>query len=97
MRKNGKLLKSKAKFTRDELADLLEGLAGRIRDGQLTLGEGAGQVEMDLPRTFTVKMEVADTGKRVLKRELELKIEWPVEADGTPLERPDPRSGFTVA
>ena len=25
MRKNGKLLKSKAKFTRDELADLLEG------------------------------------------------------------------------
>ena len=52
---------------------------------------------MDLPRTFTVKMEVADTGKRVLKRELELEIEWPVEADGTPLERPDPRSGFTVA
>lgn len=96
MRKTGKLLKSKAPFTRDELADLLEDLAARIRDGELTLGQGTGQVSMDLPQTFTVEMEVQNTGKRVLRRELELEIEWPIEADGTPLERHDPRSGFVI-
>lgn len=96
MRKTGKLLKSKATFNRDELADLLEDLATRIRAGELTLGQGKGQVAMDLPQTFTVEMEVENTGKRVLKRELELEIEWPIEADGTPLERRDPRSGFVV-
>ncbi|HHU66292.1 MAG: amphi-Trp domain-containing protein [Corynebacterium humireducens] len=96
MRKPGKLLKSKATFNRDELADLFEDLAARIREGELTLGQGDGQVSMDLPQTFTVEMEVQNTGKRVLKRELELEIEWPIEADGTPLEGRDPRSGFVI-
>ena len=96
MKKPGKLLKSKATFTRDELANLLEDLAARVRDGELTLGQGKGQVSMDLPETFTVEMEVQNTGKRVLKRELELEIEWPIEADGTPLEGRDPRSGFVI-
>ncbi|GAB3649517.1 amphi-Trp domain-containing protein [Corynebacterium nasicanis] len=96
MRKHGKLLKSQATFTREELAELLEGLAARVREGTLTLGENSGKVEMDLPQTFTVEMEVQNTGKRVLKRELEMEIVWPIEPDGTPLPGRDPRSGFVV-
>lgn len=52
---------------------------------------------MDLPQTFSVEMEAQDTGKRVLKCELELEIEWPIEVDGTPPDHPDPRSGFAVS
>lgn len=96
-KKDRYLLKSKARFTRDELADLLESLATRIRAGELTLGEGGGAVELDLPEVFTVEMEVEDSGKRVLKRELELEIEWPIEADGTPVKKDSPASGFTIS
>lgn len=91
------LLKSKAQFNRDELADLLESIAGRIRQGSLTLGEGADAVQMDLPAVFTVEMEVEDSGARQLKRELEFEIKWPVDADGAPAQSSGPASGFAIS
>ncbi|WP_172831584.1 amphi-Trp domain-containing protein [Mycobacterium asiaticum] len=93
----GRLLKSKRQFSRDELAGLLESIAGRIREGSLTLGEGSEAIAMDLPTTFSVEIEVEDSGRRQLKRELELEIEWPVEADGTPIDASGSTSGFTVS
>lgn len=93
----GRLLKSKARFNREELAALLESIAGRIRTGELTLGEGDAAVNLTLPEQFTVEMEVKDSGKRVLRRELELEIGWPVEEDGTPVETVNPGAGFTIS
>lgn len=92
-----KLLDSKDRFDRDQLATLLESIAARIREGSLTLGEGAGRIQLDLPESFVVEMEVKDSGRRQLKRELELEIEWPIDADGTPVSGTDRTSGFTIS
>lgn len=97
MTNQGKLVKSKAQFSRDELANLLESIAVRIRRGSLTLGEGPDSVTIDLPESLRVEMEVEDSGTRQLRREFELEIKWPIETDGTPLETEDPTSGFTIS
>lgn len=97
MTRPGKLLKSKTKFNREELATLLETIAARVRAGSLPLGEGSDALKMELPARFTVEMEVKDSGRRQLKRELELAVEWQVEDDGTPIDVPGPASGFTIS
>ena len=53
-----KLLKSKANFSQDQLADLFESLAARIRAGELTLGAGESALQMELPGTFRATMEL---------------------------------------
>lgn len=97
-KKNQKLLKSKADFSREELAALLENLAERIRAGDMTLGAGESAVSMDLPGTFRTTMEVTDSRKRRgIERELELEIEWYVDEDGTPVNEEGPASGFAIS
>lgn len=95
-----KLMKSKAKLNHEELADLLESIAERVRAGSLTLGDGPNAVAMDLPEDFRVSMEVEDSANRDrtrITRELEIEIEWRVDADGAPIVEPGPASGFTVS
>lgn len=97
-RKNEKLVKSKASFSPDELADLLENLAERIRAGEMTLGTGDAAVTMDMPPSFRTTMEVTDSGKRAgIERELELEITWNVDDDGNPVDKPGPAAGFSVS
>lgn len=97
MSKQGKLLKSTTAFTRDELADFLEAIAKRIRTGSLTLGEGGEKLDFALPEVFTVEMEVEDSGRRRLKREFELEMEWEIDADGKPINGKRKDAGFTVS
>lgn len=97
-RKNQKLLKSKTDFSRDQLADLLESLASRIREGDITLGAGESALSMGLPGTFRTTMEVTDAQKRRgIERELELEISWYVDGTGTPVDARAPASGFAVS
>lgn len=96
--KNQKLVKSKASFNRDELADLLETLAARIRTGEMTLGTGESAVTMTMPTSFNTTMEVVDSRKRAgIERELELEIDWMVDKAGESVEKPGPTSGFAIS
>lgn len=96
--KNQKLVKSKASFSRNELADLLETLAARIRAGEMTLGTGESAVTMTMPTSFNTTMEVVDSRKRAgIERELELEIDWMVDEGGEPVEKPGPASGFAIS
>ena len=97
-RKNQKLLKSKADFSREQLADLLENLATRIREGEMTIGTGDAALGMKLPGTIRTTMEVTDAQKRRgIERELELEMKWYVDDNGAPVDTEAPASGFTVS
>lgn len=97
-RKNQKLLKSKADFGREQLADLLESLATRIREGEMTIGTGDAALNLDLPGAFRTTMEVTDSRKRRgIERELELEISWYVDEAGAPVDTASPASGFAVS
>lgn len=97
-RKSRKLLKSKTYFSRDQLADLFESLATRIRAGDITLGAGESALAMELPGTFRTTMEVTDAQKRRgIERELELEMKWYVDDNGAPADTEAPASGFTVS
>lgn len=96
--KNRKLVKSKANFSPDELADLLETIAGRIRAGEMTLGNGDAALTMTMPSSFQTTMEVIDSRKRAgIERELELEIAWNIDEDGNPVDKPGPATGFAVS
>ena len=89
------LIKSKSDMSRDQLADLLESFAAKIRTGQMTLGDGAGNVDITLPETLRVETEVKDSVKPTrTTRELEIEIEWRVDARGEPAES-QRRGGLT--
>ncbi len=97
-RKKTKLVKSKANFSLDELAGLLESMAKRIRAGDMTLGAGDAAVTMDMPTVFHTTMEVTDSRKRAgIERELELEITWTVDEDGNPVDKPGPVAGFAIS
>lgn len=97
-RKKTKLVKSKANFSPEELAGLLESMAERIRAGEMTLGTGDAAVTMDMPPSFRTTMEVTDSGKRAgIERELELEITWTVDEDGNPVDKPGPVAGFAIS
>lgn len=83
------LMKSKVVLSRDELADVLESLATKIRDGQMTLSGGGTAVTLDLPTVMRVETEVKDSVKpKRTTRELEIEIEWRVDETGQPLSDP---------
>ncbi|WP_288749721.1 amphi-Trp domain-containing protein [uncultured Corynebacterium sp.] len=97
-RKSRKLLKSKTDFSRNQLADLFESLATRIRAGDITLDAGESALAMELPGTFRTTMEVTDAQKRRgIERELELEMKWYVDDNGAPVDTEAPASGFTIS
>lgn len=97
MAKKEKLLQSKDKLTRDELAELLEIIAGRIRRGELTLGGGKDSVKMVLPDKFRVKIGIKDAAKKQAQRELEIEMKWRVDELGTPMPNLERPRGFSVS
>lgn len=87
MAKSKKLMKSKQRLSRDEFADMLEMLAERVRDGRVRLKQGSDKVVLELPKNFTVELEVEEKPtRRGTKCELEIEVEWTVGADG-PIDR----------
>lgn len=81
------LLKSKDTRTREELAAFLEHLALRIREGHLKFGDDATGLDVALPETLRVDLQVDESvkpGRR--KRELEIEVWWEVDESGAPIE-----------
>lgn len=93
MTRSQSLLKHKRTLAREELAHLLESLAGRVREGRVALQQGAERVEAELPDALRLSIELTDAPKAGhVKRELELELSWRVDEDGAPLQadRPEP-------
>lgn len=86
-----RLVKSSQVMTRNELADLLEGLAARIRDGAVSLTSGPDTTTLEIPERVNVDVEATSAEKpRGTKLELEIEIDWyPGGADA--------RSGIELA
>lgn len=82
-----KLVKSKDALGREELADLLDLLATRVREGQLTFELGTEEVVIALPESTRVDLEVVDKVKRKRRsRKLEIELGWEIDEAGEPTE-----------
>lgn len=81
-----RLVKSKERRSREELADMLVALAERIRAGRVRLTQADREVLLELPETMQVDLEVEEQLRRKgMKREIEIEISWYEGAEG-PLE-----------
>lgn len=79
---SAKLVKSKDVHTRDELADLLELLAVRVRAGELVFEHGSEQLVVPVPDSLRVGLEVSESTKPTkVTRKLEIDVKWQVEED----------------
>ncbi|MDZ3745116.1 amphi-Trp domain-containing protein [Pseudoglutamicibacter cumminsii] len=96
----GQLLNIKAKETmsREQLANLLEGLAARIRTGEATVSDGLTAETLQLPHTLKVELEAKDVTRRSgrIKREFEFEMEWYVDANGHPEQGTKP-TGISIS
>ncbi len=98
MARSNVLIKSGSVLTRAELADLLDGLAAKIREGQVTLSSATGSVDLQLPEALKVDVKVEESHKTSrIKRELEIEIEWLVDDGGNPVEEPGTPSGLLIS
>ena len=89
------VFESQDTVSRDELAELFETLAQRIRSGSVTLV--TQQVDVQLPDALKLKLQVEHSVKRSdTRRELELEMGWNVHDDGTPVAQQSPNRGFTI-
>lgn len=89
------VFESQDTVSRDELAELFETLAQRIRSGSVTLV--TQQVDVQLPDALKLKLQVEHSVKRSdTRRELELEMGWDVHDDGTPVAQQSPNRGFTI-
>lgn len=80
-----RLLKSSQIMRRAELADFLEGIAARIREGQVALTSGADSVTLDLPEQVNLDVQAISQEKtRGTKMELEIEIDWYPDGSGRP-------------
>ena len=91
-------IKAKETMSREQLADLLEGLAARIRTGEATVSDGVTAETLQLPHTLKVELEAKDVTRRSgrIKREFELEMEWYVDAHGQPEQGTKP-TGISIS
>ena len=75
------LLKTEEKMSRNEVAELLRVLAGRIEKGRVVLQQGGKTVKLKIPDRVELEVKAEkEVGKRKSKKKLELEIEWLVGA-----------------
>lgn len=75
------LFKTEEKMSRNEVAELLRTLAGKVEKGKVVLQQGTKEVKLKIPDR--VKLEVKaekEVGRNRTKKKLELEIEWLVGA-----------------
>ncbi|MBB1030251.1 amphi-Trp domain-containing protein [Dietzia sp. SLG310A2-38A2] len=89
-----RLLRSKDTYSREAVADLLATLAERIRSGTVTFDQDGNSLDIEVPDTVRLDIEIKDTPKDSgTKRELELELWWITGADG----QPGPTGGVTIS
>lgn len=84
MARSTQLLKSKDTYSREALADLLATLAEKIRAGTVTFDQAGTSLEIPIPESLRVDIEIKDEPKRRggTKRELEIEMWWLEGAEG---------------
>ncbi len=75
------LFKSEEKRGRQEIAELLRQIAAKVEAGRLTLSQGATSLDIDFPSSMTVEIKVEEEEKAVVKRSLEIELEWRLGQD----------------
>lgn len=78
MGKKKVLLKSENKRSLSEVAKFLHDLADKIEANDLTLVQGKSETKIPLPDIVELELELEekDKGKKGVKRQLEIEIEW---------------------
>lgn len=86
MNKEVILFKSEEKKSATEVANALRLVADKIEAGKVVLEMGADRVELDIPGqvTFEIKAEEEAGTSGMVKRSLELEVEWGVGGDNNP-------------
>ena len=83
MARSTQLLKSKDTYSREALADLLATFAAKIRAGTVTFDQAGTSLEIPIPESLRVDIEISDAPKRVgTKREIEIEMWWLEGAEG---------------
>ncbi len=88
MGKEIRLFKSQERKSRSEAGEFLHRLADRISGGQITLGQGQEEIELKLPTSIILEVQVEDEdkGAKGVQHSLEIEIKWFDEEKGGPLE-----------
>ena len=75
------LFKTEEKMSRNEVAELLRTLAGKIETGKVILQQGTEEVKLKIPEHVELEVKAEkEVGRRRTKKKLELEIEWLVGA-----------------
>lgn len=86
-----RLVETSQSVSRDGLADLVEGLAARIREGSVSVSAGAYSVHVDVPDDVSVDLSITSReGSGGTDLELGIAVQWrapnPADSDDVPLE-----------
>jgi len=75
------LFNSEEKKTKNEIADILRLLASKVEQGNLSLSNEAGAVDLEFPENMILEIKAEEEVKQKIKRSLEIEIEWIVGSD----------------
>lgn len=72
------LFKSEERKSLSEAASILRQVADKVELGTMTLGQNENRVILDFPRNLTMEIKVEEEEKTLVKRSLEIELEWVV-------------------
>jgi len=75
------LFKSEERKTKSEIADILHHIADMVEQGNMTLSNDAGSVELQFPKNMVLEIKAEEEIKHKTKRSLEIELEWTVDDD----------------
>lgn len=83
-----RLFKSEEKKTRSEVSAFLEQLAEKVAQGEVVLRQGQEELNLQLPATMILEIQVEDEDKRNkgTQHSLEIELKWFDDETGGPLE-----------
>ncbi len=88
MGKETRLFKSEEQKSREEVSVFLRHLADRISEGRVQLSQGQEAIELNLPGTLILEVQVEEEskGSKGVQHSLEVEIKWYEEGQQGPLE-----------
>ena len=75
------LFKSEERKTKSEITDILHRIADMVEQGNMSLSNGAGSVELQFPENMVLEIKAEEEIKHKTKRSLEIELEWTVGDD----------------
>ena len=75
------LFKSEEKKTKSEIADILNRIADKIEQGNISLDNGAGSIDLQFPENMVLEIKVEEEINHKTKHSFEIELEWTVGAN----------------